>query len=45
MADAIQRVVGSQELQKQLVDRGLRRSAEFKAEDLARKVLDVYRSL
>jgi glycosyltransferase involved in cell wall biosynthesis len=45
MADAIQRVVGSQELQKQLVDRGLRRSSEFKAEDLALKILDVYRSL
>ena len=45
IADAIERVLGDPELQRQLADRGLRRSAEFKPEELSLKMLDVYRSL
>jgi glycosyltransferase involved in cell wall biosynthesis len=45
IADAIARVLGDSDLQRKLVDRGLRRSAQFKADELPLKMLDVYRSL
>jgi glycosyltransferase involved in cell wall biosynthesis len=45
IADALARVLGDKDLQRQLVDRGIRRSAQFKAEELPLKMLDVYRSL
>jgi glycosyltransferase involved in cell wall biosynthesis len=45
IADVLDRLLGDSRLRSDLVGRGLRRSAEFKAGNLAKKALDVYRSL
>lgn len=45
IADALGRLLGDPGLRRDLAGRGLRRSAEFKAGNLAQKALDVYRSL
>ncbi|HJX82770.1 MAG TPA: glycosyltransferase family 1 protein [Candidatus Angelobacter sp.] len=45
IADAMSRVLGDSDLQRQLVNRGLRRSAQFNAGELPLKMLDLYRSL
>jgi glycosyltransferase involved in cell wall biosynthesis len=45
LANALERVLGDAELRSQLVDRGLRRSAEFKRDELSNTMLSVYRSL
>jgi glycosyltransferase involved in cell wall biosynthesis len=45
IADTMEQVLGDPELQHDLVNRGLRRSAEFKAEELSLRMLEVYRSL
>ncbi len=45
IAQAIQRVLEDPELRKRLVERGLCRSAELKAEKFCSKVLEAYRSL
>jgi glycosyltransferase involved in cell wall biosynthesis len=45
MTAAIEKVLASAELRRDLIARGLRRSAEFTVQKFAAKVLDVYRSL
>jgi glycosyltransferase involved in cell wall biosynthesis len=43
--DALLKVLGNPELQRQLITRGLEQSARYKPESLALQVLSVYRSL
>jgi glycosyltransferase involved in cell wall biosynthesis len=45
IAEAIGEVLGDLDLQRQLISRGLLRSTQFKQENLAQRVLEVYRSL
>jgi glycosyltransferase involved in cell wall biosynthesis len=45
ITEALSKVLGDAELRRDLASRGLKRSAEFKAGELAEKTLDVYRSL
>jgi len=45
IADAMEKILADEELRLQLITRGLRRSSEFKASELAEKVLKVYQSL
>jgi len=45
IAAAIRQVLGDRELHSQLIARGLRRSAQFKSDSLAQKVLQVYRAV
>jgi glycosyltransferase involved in cell wall biosynthesis len=45
IADVLGRLLGDSQLRSDLAVRGLRRSAEFKAGDLAKQTLNVYRSL
>jgi glycosyltransferase involved in cell wall biosynthesis len=45
IAAAIGQVLADRELQSQLIARGLRRSAQFRQENLAQRVLQVYSSL
>lgn len=45
LTDAMSNVLGDKQLRERLVVRGLMRSAQFKHDELAQKVLGVYRSL
>lgn len=45
IAETIARVLENPDLKKQLMERGLRRSASFSTESFAGKILEVYRSL
>ena len=45
LADAILRVLSDEVLRRTLVERGLRRSAQFTVQNFAASVLEVYRSL
>lgn len=45
IADAIRRVLDDQDLRSRLIERGLRRSAFFRAQSFAGKILDVYRAM
>jgi glycosyltransferase involved in cell wall biosynthesis len=45
IAAAMENVLASADLRRNLAERGLRRSAEFTVQRFAAKVLDVYRSL
>jgi len=45
MAHAMQRVLGERDLRNQLVERGLRRSAQFSVQKFAGKLLEVYSSM
>lgn len=45
MAEAIGEVLADPQLQRQLITRGLQRSAQFKRENLTQRVLQVYSSL
>jgi glycosyltransferase involved in cell wall biosynthesis len=45
LSAAIQRILSDAELRQSLIERGLRRSAQFTVENFAQRVLKVYRSL
>jgi len=45
IAEALGRILSDSELRRQLISRGLQRSAQFKQKDLALQVLNVYQSL
>lgn len=45
LADAILRILSDESLRRTLVERGLRRSAQFTVQNFAASVLEVYRSL
>ncbi|MBZ5523534.1 MAG: glycosyltransferase family 4 protein [Acidobacteriia bacterium] len=45
IADAIEQVLGNAELRRQLAERGLRQSAQYKSTALGAQLLDIYRSL
>jgi len=45
IAKALERVLGDQDLRRDLIDRGLRRAGQFRQDELAKKTLAVYESL
>ena len=45
IADAMQKVLGDRDLRGQLIERGLRRSAQFSVQKFAGKLLEVYSTM